>query len=152
MGRRAGTREACERVGVLVVGHGRFAAEMVETLREVVGDIEGIEGITYRADAEPEEIREAIRDAIDRVDTGAGVVVFTDLLGNTTCNMSLQIARGRGGIEVVAGVNMPMLIKLTTARDEQKSAAELADFLHRYGQEHIVWPTEGRVQGARAGG
>ena len=60
-------------VGVVVVGHGRFAAEMVETLLSVVGDLEGVEGVACRPDAQSHQIREAICEAVERVDEGAGV-------------------------------------------------------------------------------
>jgi PTS system mannose-specific IIA component len=147
--RRAG--EAVE-VGVVVVGHGRFAVEMVDSLLSVVGGLDGVEGVAYRLDADPGEVEQAICEALDRVDAGAGVVIFTDMLGDTACNVSLDLARTRANVEVVAGVNMPMLIKLKTARGEKQKASELADFIRRYGQEHILWPTGGRAAGARAGG
>jgi PTS system mannose-specific IIA component len=127
-------------VGVVVVGHGRFAAEMVDTLLSVVGDIDGIEGIVCQPDATQDEIRAAIEQALERVDQGAGAIVFSDMLGDTATNVSLQLAAEHSGIEVVSGVNMPMLLKLTTSR-YGTTAHELADFIRRYGQEHICWPT-----------
>lgn len=135
-------------VGVVVVGHGRFAAEMVETLLSVVGDVDGIEGVACRPDADVDVIREAILRAVERVDEGAGCVVFTDMLGDTASNASLEVASTHEGVEVVAGVNMPMLIKLTTSRSGT-TARELADFILGYGQEHIHCPTR---RSARAGG
>ncbi len=135
-------------VGVVVVGHGRFAAEMVETLLGVVGDLEGVEGVVCKPDAEREVIREAILQAVERVDEGAGSIVFTDMMGDTATNASLDVAETHDSVEVVAGVNMPMLVKLTTAR-AGTTARELADFIHRYGQEHICCPTR---DGARSDG
>lgn len=127
-------------VGVVVVGHGRFAAEMVETLLSVVGDLDGVEGVACRPDAPSEAIREAILEAVERVDEGAGCVVFTDMLGDTATNASLDVAEAHEAVEVVAGVNMPMLVKLMTAR-EDTTARELADFMQSYGQQHICRPT-----------
>jgi len=132
-------------VGVVVAGHGRFAAEMVETLLSVVGDLEGVEGVVCRPDAEPEAIRLAILEAVERVDEGAGAIVFTDMLGNTATNVSLRVADSHDSVEVVAGVNMPMLVKLTTSRGGT-TARELADFIRRYGQEHISCPTRDGVR------
>ena len=63
-----------------------------------------------------------------------------DMLGDTATNLSMKIAGERPNVEVVAGVNMPMLLKLTTSRFGT-TAQELAGFLRRYGQEHICWPT-----------
>ncbi|MEO2170030.1 MAG: PTS sugar transporter subunit IIA [bacterium] len=148
----ATSAKAGPEVGVVVVGHGRFAVEMVDSLLSVVGGLDGIEGVAYRLDADSGEIGQAICEAIERVDVGAGVVIFTDMLGDTASNISLDLARAQEGVEVVTGVNMPMLIKLTTARSEQRTGAQLADFIRRYGQEHIFWPTEGRAREARAGG
>jgi mannose/fructose-specific phosphotransferase system component IIA len=73
------------------------------------------------------------------------------MLGDTATNESLNVAEGRESVEVVAGVNMPMLVKLTTARSG-KSARELAEFIRRYGQEHICCPTSdaARPEGGRS--
>lgn len=129
-------------VGIVVVGHGRIAAEMVDTLTSVVGDLEAVEGVACKPTDDQATVRSRVLAAIGRVDRGAGVVVFTDMLGDTASNVSLDIARGRRDVEVVAGVNMPMLMKVATARSGV-SAAELAEFIRRYGQDHILWPRRG---------
>jgi PTS system mannose-specific IIA component len=127
-------------VGVVVVGHGRIASEMVETLQSVVGDVDAVEGVACTPTEGAESIRTRVGEAIDRVERGAGVIVLTDMLGDTASNVSLQLAGRRSQTEVVAGVNMPMLVKLTTSR-YRTTAHELAQFIRRYGQEHIFWPT-----------
>ena len=127
-------------VGIVVVGHGRLAAEMVQTLEGVLGPIDGLEAVVTGYDDRPESIRARIEAAVRRVDRGDGAIILTDMLGDTPTNQSLAIARATG-CEVVAGVNMPILIKLTTARG-QMDARSLARFIHRYGQDHIVWATE----------
>jgi mannose PTS system EIIA component len=127
-------------VGIVVVGHGRLAAEMVKTLEGVLGPIDGLEAIVTSYDDRPESIRARIEAAVRRVERGDGVVILTDMLGDTPTNQSLAIARETGS-EVVAGVNMPMLIKLSTVRG-QMDARSLARFIHRYGQDHIIWATE----------
>jgi len=129
-------------VGIVVIGHGRVAVEMVQTLESVLGPIDGIEAIATAYDDRPEDIREWVDAAVRRVDRGQGVIILTDMLGDTPTNQSLAVAREHGS-EVVAGVNMPILIKLTTARD-QMDARALARFIQRYGQEHIFWATAGR--------
>src|SRR5437016_8301227 len=129
-------------VGMVVVGHGRLGEEMVQTLESVLGHLDGIESVSTRSDDTPESIRERILAAVRRVDRGQGVIILTDMLGDTPTNQSLAIAR-ECGAEVVAGVNMPILIKLTSARD-QMDARTLARFLQRYGQEHIFWATADR--------
>src|SRR6185295_792064 len=127
-------------VGIVVVGHGRLAEEMVQTLEGVLGPIEGLVAVATKYDDSPEAIRARIEAAVARVDRGLGVIIATDMLGDTPTNQSLSIAR-RTGAEVIAGVNMPILIKLTSARGEM-DARTLARFIQRYGQEHIFWATE----------
>ena len=127
-------------VGIVVVGHGRWAEEMVGTLENVLGRVEGLEAIATSNSDTPEGIRARIATAVGRVDSGLGVIILTDMLGDTPTNLSMAVAR-QTGAEVVAGVNMPILIKLTTARGEMDARA-LARFIRRYGQEHIFWATE----------
>jgi PTS system mannose-specific IIA component len=141
MGRTVvGTDTPSVPVGVVVVGHGRFATEMVETLHSVVGEVDAVEGVSCKPSDDPETIRERVIAAIERVNRGAGVIVLADMLGDTASNVSLELARAREDVEVVAGVNMPMLLKLTTSRSGT-TAQELAGFIRRYGQEHIQWPS-----------
>ena len=127
-------------VGIVVVGHGRLAEEMVQTLESVLGPIEALEGVSTSYEDSAAAIHDRIAAAVQRVDRGRGVIILTDMLGDTPTNQSMAIAR-QTGAEVVAGVNMPILIKLTTARG-QMDAHTLAGFIQRYGQEHIFWATE----------
>ena len=139
-GTTAATGDDRAPIGAVGAGHGRIAAEMVDSLRSVVGKIDAVEGVAFRLSDDPATIRDRIEETIERVDRGAGVIVLTDMLGDTASNVSLEIARNRSDVEVVAGVNMPMLLKLSTSR-RGVSAAQLAGFIRRYGQDHIFWPT-----------
>jgi PTS system mannose-specific IIA component len=127
-------------VGIVVVGHGGLAEEMVRSVESVLGHVEGLEAVSTASTDTPEGIRTRIAGAVQRVDHGGGVIILSDMLGDTATNQSLVIAR-QTGAEVVAGVNMPILIKLTSARREMDAHA-LAGFIQRYGQEHIFWATE----------
>jgi PTS system mannose-specific IIA component len=127
-------------VGMVVIGHGRLGEEMVQALQDVLGPVEGVAAVSTAATETPAQIRARIRAAVERVDQGQGVIILTDMLGDTATNQSVSVAR-EIGCEVVAGVNMPILIKLTTARDDRDARA-LAQFIKRYGQEHIFWATE----------
>jgi PTS system mannose-specific IIA component len=127
-------------VGIVVVGHGRLAEEMVRTLHGVLGPVDALEAVVSDQGDLRERVRARIEDAVRRVDRGRGVLILTDMLGDTETNQSLAIARATGA-EVIAGVNMPILIKLASAR-KQMDARALAGFLRRYGQDHIVWATE----------
>src|SRR2546426_7450105 len=126
-------------VGIVVVGHGRLGEEMVRILEGVLGPLDGLESVTTAYNDPPDAIRERIASAVRRVDRGDGAIILTDMLGDTPTNLSLAVARETGA-EVVAGVNMPILVKLTTARG-QMDARSLAGFIRRYGQEHIFWAT-----------
>src|SRR5262245_62678255 len=130
-------------VGIVVVGHGRIAEEAVRTLESVVGPIEAFEAVVTSQSEHPEDIRAHIGAAAERVRCDGGVVIMTDMLGDTQTNLSLAVAREIGA-EVVAGTNMPMLVKATTARGACGARA-LAELLTRYGQTHIVWATGGKV-------
>jgi len=129
-------------VGIVVVGHGRLAEEMVQTLEGVLGPLEGLASVAAAFSDPPDAIRERIASAVRGVDRGDGALIVTDMLGDTPTNLSLAVARETGA-EVVAGVNMPILVKLTTARG-QMDARSLACFIQRYGQDHIFWATAPR--------
>lgn len=126
-------------VGLVVVGHGRLSESMVETLESVVGTLDAVEAVTSDPEEGPQEIRDRISEAVRRVDRGQGVLIATDMLGDTQTNMSLAVARETGA-QVVAGVNMPMLVKLSSVRHEMPPGS-LAQFIRRYGQEHIFCVT-----------
>ncbi|TMB54682.1 MAG: PTS fructose transporter subunit IIA, partial [Deltaproteobacteria bacterium] len=119
-------------VGIVVVGHGRLAEEMVRILEGVLGPLDGLESVTTAYSDPPDAIRERIASAVRRVDRGAGAIILTDMLGDTPTNLSLAVARETGA-EVVAGVNMPILVKLSTVRG-QMNAHSLAGFILRYGR------------------
>jgi PTS system mannose-specific IIA component len=127
-------------VGVVVVGHGRLSEAMVQTLESVVGRLEHVTAVTSEPLEGPDAIAERIRAAARGVDHGQGVLIVTDMLGDTQTNVGLAVAREIGA-HVVAGVNMPMLIKLASTRNDM-SVGELARFIRRYGQEHIFCVTD----------
>src|SRR5262249_59455604 len=101
-------------VGLVVVGHGRLSEAMVETLQNVVGPLEGVEAVTSASSAGWQDILDDIRAAVRRVDRGQGVLIVTDMLGDTQTNMSVIVARETGA-QVVAGEEMPLLVKLSSA-------------------------------------
>lgn len=126
-------------VGLVVVGHGLLSEAMVQTLESVIGRLDAVEAVTSGPSDGPLEIRDRIAAAVHRVNRGRGVLIVTDMLGDTQTNLSLAVARETGA-HVVAGVNMPMLVKLTSMRHELDPAS-LAQFIRRYGQEHIFCVT-----------
>ncbi|MCC0044024.1 MAG: PTS sugar transporter subunit IIA [Brucellaceae bacterium] len=114
-------------IGLVLVTHGRLAEEFKHAVEHVVGPQDGLETVSIGADDDMEKRRLDILDAIGRADSGAGVIVLTDMFGGTPSNLAISVMQP-GSVEVVAGVNLPMLIKLTSVRrnDDLPSALEQA--------------------------
>jgi PTS system mannose-specific IIA component len=108
-------------IGLVLVTHGCLATEFRAALEHVVGPQKQIETVTIGPDDDMEGRRRDIVAAVGRVDTGDGVVVLTDMFGGTPSNLAISVMNGRQ-VEVVAGINLPMLIKLASVRDEKPLA------------------------------
>ncbi|MES2045833.1 MAG: PTS sugar transporter subunit IIA [Pseudomonadota bacterium] len=106
-------------IGLVLVTHGRLAEEFVSAMEHVVGKQERIATIAIGPNDDMEGRRKDIADAIAAVDTGRGVIVLTDLFGGTPSNLAISLME-RGRIEVIAGINLPMLIRLESARKSMK--------------------------------
>ncbi|WP_230480923.1 PTS sugar transporter subunit IIA [Sphingomonas sp. Leaf21] len=102
-------------IGLVLVTHGRLADEFVTAMIHVVGPQERIATIAIGPDDDMEERRTDIAAAIATVDAGRGVIVLTDLFGGTPSNLAISLME-RGRVEVIAGMNLPMLIRLGSAR------------------------------------
>jgi PTS system mannose-specific IIA component len=126
-------------IGIVLVTHGRLGEEMVQTLYGVLGPVAGLEAVSGSY-GDPKAVESEIRRTVERVDDGGGVLVLTDMLGDTATNLSLAVAR-TSRAEVVAGVNMPMLVKAVSARGTMR-LRELAGFIREYGRDHIFWASE----------
>jgi PTS system mannose-specific IIA component len=109
-------------IGLVLVTHGRLAAEFVSALEHVVGPQRNVEAVCIGPEDDMEMRRNEILDAVARCDTGAGVVVLTDMFGGTPSNLAISIM-DRARIEVIAGVNLPMLIKLASVRNTEPLVA-----------------------------
>ncbi|SDG33834.1 PTS system, mannose-specific IIA component [Limimonas halophila] len=105
-------------IGMVLVTHGRLAEEFVAALEHVVGRQGQIEAVCIAADDDMDQRRQAILDAVQAVDQGEGVVVLTDMFGGTPSNLAISLM-GQGNVEVIAGLNLPMLIKLATVRGQE---------------------------------
>ena len=102
-------------IGIVLVTHGRLADELRSALEHVVGTQSQIEAIAIGPDDDITQRREQIIKSVHDVDTGEGVVVLTDMFGCTPSNLAISVME-RGRIEVLAGVNLPMLVKLASIR------------------------------------
>ena len=127
-------------IGLVLVTHGRLAAEFRSALEHVVGPQKQIEAVTIGPDDDVEQRRKDIIEAVKRVDSGEGVAILTDMFGGTPSNIALSFL-GERRVEVVTGVNLPMLIKLATLRKSQP-LDELARFIKEYGQRNISLASE----------
>ena len=104
-------------IGLVLVTHGRLAEEFRSALEHVVGPQEHLVTVSIGADDELEKRRADIMAAIQAADAGQGVIVLTDMFGGTPCNLAISLLEN-GRVEVVAGVNLPMLVKLARIRDD----------------------------------
>ena len=102
-------------IGLVLVTHGRLAAEFITAMEHVVGPQEAIEAICIGPDDDMEGRRKDIAAAISNVDRGKGVIILTDLFGGTPSNLAISLMKGEN-VEVIAGVNLPTLIRLEGAR------------------------------------
>lgn len=112
-------------IGLVLVTHGRLAEEFVAALEHVVGPQEDIRAICIGPDDDMEQRRQDILDGARAVDTGDGVVVLTDMFGGTPSNLAISIM-DKARVEVVAGLNLPMLIKLASVRESEPMDAAVA--------------------------
>ena len=127
------------RFGLLVVTHGGLAFELVRALERIVGKVEGLKALTIGWDDDLPAARKAVEEAIAEVDPGGGVLILTDMFGGTATNVTLAFLRE--GIEIVTGVNLPMLIKFANIRDKC-GLKEAAVRIKEQGQRSIAIATE----------
>ena len=104
-------------IGMVLVTHGHLATEFRAALEHVCGPQSQLATITIGPEDDMEVCRLDILDAVHNVDSGAGVVILTDMFGGTPSNLAISVM-GAGAVEVIAGVNLPMLIKLASVRGE----------------------------------
>lgn len=127
-------------VGGVVVTHGNLAAELVSAAETIVGDIRHITAVSIGWHDEVDTAREEIGKAVKRVDSGAGVLVLTDMFGGTPTNLACTFL-GEAPIEVVTGVNLPMIIKLAEQQGGE-SLSQVARKVRDQGQKNIYLASE----------
>jgi PTS system mannose-specific IIA component len=108
-------------IGMVLVTHGRLADEFVAALQHVVGEQKQLSTVCIGAEDDMEKRREEILQKVAQCDSGDGVVVLTDMFGGTPSNLAISIM-DRANVEVIAGVNLPLLIKLASVRNTEKLA------------------------------
>ncbi len=128
------------KIGVVIVTHYRLGDEFLQALRLIVPDAPEFRAVSIQPTQSVDEMRSQISAALDAADQGDGVLVLTDMFGGTPSNISLSFL-DEHQVEVVTGLNLPMLIKLATLR-ETKSLEDLAAFIKQYGQRNISVASE----------
>lgn len=127
-------------IGIVIVTHGELGTELLRTAQEIVGKFPSVEAVSVQASEQIDKARKKIEAALQRVSDGSGVLILTDLFGGTPSNLVLSYLEA-GRLEVVTGVNLPMLMKLPSLREE-RDLRTLADSLAKYGQRNILVASE----------
>ncbi|NKN39177.1 PTS sugar transporter subunit IIA [Agrobacterium sp. a22-2] len=113
-------------IGLVLVTHGKLAEEFRYAVEHVVGPQKFIETVSIGPEDDMDQRRQDILDAVMRADDGHGVIILTDMFGGTPSNLAISVMNN-GRIEVIAGVNLPMLIKLAGVRGENNMEKALVD-------------------------
>ena len=123
-------------IGIVVVTHGRLADELVAAAEHVVGPLEACSAVSIGPDDDMDKRREDIREAVEAAETGDGVVILTDMFGGTPSNLSISLIE-KGKVEVIAGANLQMMIKLAEGREDAELDA-LAEGACEAGKRYIA--------------
>ena len=127
-------------VGLVVATHGKLAEELLRTAEGIVGPLERCEAVSVGSGSSMEDARARLADAVHQVDAGEGVLVLTDMFGGTPANLALTFLDEK--VEVVTGVNLPMILKLSTARQDELGLRAAAELVTGHGQKNITLASE----------
>ncbi len=128
-------------VGVVIATHGRLAQELLQITQFIVGTAEKMKALSIDPAQPVDKLQNSIRKAIKEVDSGKGVLVLTDMFGGTPANMTLAFLE-ENKVEVITGVNLPMLIRLCQCRTKGQSLSEVAKTVVEYGRKSINQASE----------
>ena len=123
-------------IGALIVTHGRLAYELLNAAQQIEANTSGIEAVALDWNESVETAREKIRQALERISPDRGVIIFTDMFGGTPSNISLSFLE-KGRVEIVTGVNLPMIVKFAGLQQEAKDVATLAHVISEKGSKAI---------------
>lgn len=126
-------------VGVLIITHGDLCHELIKAAELIKGKYDGVLPVSVDSKKGVEDIKKEITQAIRKVDKGDGVLILTDLFGGTPSNIALSFLK-EGKVEVVTGVNLPMLLKLDIRKE--KNLTDLSYFIKDYGRKNISLASE----------
>lgn len=123
-------------IGAVIITHGALASSILDVVQSITGPLESVLAVEIMNSETTEGIRSALCAAVEAADSGKGVIIFTDMFGGTPTNVALSLL-DEGRVEILTGVNLPLLIKFVGHRSE-KPLHELTLLLKDYGQKSIV--------------
>ncbi len=123
-------------IQVLILSHGALARALVDTAERIVGPLDGVQALSLDWDESREQLLERLRRVVARLDSGDGVLILTDLFGDTPSNLALGLVEP-GRVEVVSGVNLPMVLRLSCRGTRPTTVAELARWIQDKGRQGI---------------
>jgi len=127
-------------IGVLIATHGMLGSELIRAAELITGSLNGVGCVLIDQTKTVEDIKKELSKAIKKLDQGQGVLILTDLFGGTPSNIALSFLK-EGKVEVVTGVNLPMLLKISDAREDM-NLKEFASYLSTYGKKNIYLASE----------
>ncbi len=134
-------------IGVVVVTHGQLATELLNAAETIVGDLPGFAAVSIGWHEDTQDARDEIAQAIGRVEQGKGVLILTDMFGGTPANLAMTFL-GQNQVEVITGVNLPMLIKLAGLAEHSDLLA-VAREMREHGR-NAIWVASDLLRGERA--
>ena len=123
-------------IGALIVTHGNLANELLNAARQIEADVTGIEAVALEWNETVDASREKIDEALRRVGRDRDVIIFTDMFGGTPSNISLSFLE-KGHVEIVTGVNLPMVVKFAMVKQESQDLATVARMITEKGSKAI---------------
>ena len=123
-------------IGALIVTHGNLAFELLNAAKQIEADVAGIEAVPLDWSDTVDQAREKIAAALERTGRSTAVIIFTDMFGGTPSNISLSFLE-QGRIEIVTGVNLPMIVKFAMCKEEATDVATLAHIISEKGSKAI---------------
>ena len=123
-------------VGVLIVSHGRLAEALISEVQSLIGQLQKVKGVSIWPRENEKEVRDRIREKMAEVDEGDGILILTDILGGTPTNLSLSFLKEKR-VEVVTGVNVPMLLTLSSYQ-KGRSLEEICSLVRKSGRRSII--------------
>lgn len=137
-------------IGALIVTHGNLAHELLNAARQIEADVTGIQAVPLEWSDTVDEARAKIAAALGEIGRDRAVIIFTDMFGGTPSNLSLSFLE-QGKVEIVTGVNLPMIVKFATVKQEMKDLSTLAHMISEKGSKAIRVASDLLASEKRAG-